>query len=139
MDDKLFNLSNFIVKVYRKKDNKISFHLNTHLLFQSENYFNSTDLKKIECSILTNNGLKINFKKIQKTVSEIDYDYSFNGKAKVIEIHMENITEYMDIKNSVVELKMKFQFKEYNYINEKEYLISNYGLLKKMYDERLDI
>ncbi|WP_299440098.1 hypothetical protein [uncultured Aquimarina sp.] len=138
MQNKTINLSNFIVKVYRKKDNKISFHLGTHILFQSEDYFASTDLEKIECSFLIKDDLELRFQKIKTIVSNTDYDYSFNGKAKVIQLHMETVTDYMHLENRVVELEMKFKFKEHNYIREEEYSIRNYGLLRKMFDERFE-
>ena len=99
------NLSNFEVKVYLKKNNRLAFHFNTHLIFGTEKYFDSSDLKKIKCSITLSDGEKICFDKTETTVSETDYDYNFTGKAKVIQLKFESIIEFKELKNSVIETK----------------------------------
>jgi hypothetical protein len=136
MENDDFNLSNFTVKVYLKKENRISFHLSTYLIFKSSINFVSTDLKKYDCHIILKNGTKIEFDKNYYVASATSYDNSFNGKAKVIELHYSKIIDYILLEDSVIDLEMNFKFKEYNYIPEKTHSIKNFGILKKMYDER---
>lgn len=136
MVDNTINLSSFEVKVYLKKNNRLAFHFNTHLIFGTEKYFASSDLKEFNCLITLNNGEKICFNKMEKIVSDTDYDYSFTGKAKVIQLKLECITEHKELKNSVIEIEISFKFREYNYILEKDYIIKTYGILKIINNER---
>ena len=131
-----YNLSNFEVKVYLKKDNKKAFHFKTNLIFETNNYFPSTDLEIYNCTITLSNGKKIKFDKSEKVVSETDYDYSFNGIAKVIQLKYETITELKDLKNSLILVELVFKFKSYNFKPEKEYILQNYGVLKIINNER---
>ena len=134
--DNIINLSSFEVKVYLKKDNRLAFHFNTHLIFGTDKYFPSSDLEKYNCHITLSNGKKINFEKSEKIISETDYDYSFDKKAKVIQLRFETITEYQKLKNSVIEIEISFKFKVYNYVPEKEHIIKTYGILKIINNER---
>jgi len=68
--------------------------------------------------------------------SPTNYDNSFDGRAKVIELHYTKIMDYMLLEDSVIDFEMSFKFKEYNYIPEKTHSIKSFGILKKMYDER---
>lgn len=136
MENNEFNLSNFTVKVYLKKDNRIAFHLATYLIFKSEINFVSTDLKKYDCHITLKNGMKIEFDRKYNVVSPTNYDKSFDGRAKVIELHYSKIMDYIALEDSVIDFELSFKFKEYNYIPEKTHSIKSFGILKKMYDER---
>jgi hypothetical protein len=136
MENSNYNLSNFTVKVHLKKNNQISFHLFTYLVFESSVYFESTDLKKYDCHIILKDGTKIEFGKKYYVASPTSYDYSFEGKAKVIELHYSKIMDYILLEDSVIDFEMNFKFKEYNYIPEKTHSIKSFGILKKMYDER---
>ncbi len=131
-----YNLSNFTVKVYLKKNNRISFHLFTHLIFKTAVNFEATDLKKYNCHIILKDGTKIEFDKNYSVVSPTSYDNSFSGKAKVIEFHFLKIIDYVLLEDSVIDLVMNFEFREYNNIPEKTHTIKSFGILKKMYDER---
>lgn len=136
MERKNYNLSNFTVKVYLKKNNQISFHLSTYLIFESSINFESTDLKRYDCNIILKDGTKIEFDKKYYVASPTNYDNSFDGKAKVIELHYSKIMDYFLLEDCVIDLVMNFKFKEYNYIPEETYVIKSFGILKKMYDER---
>lgn len=131
------SLSNYTVKVYLKKNHKISFHLFTYLIFETNEYFNSTLLKNIECSFRFNNGNEMNFDKCQHVVSETEYDRTYSGKAKIIEIHMSKITDYFNLENGLIELKLKFKIKGLNYQPDEIYIHNEYGIIKKMYNEKL--
>lgn len=131
-----YNLSNFTVKVYLKKNKRISFHLFTYLIFKSSINFKTSDLEKYDCHIILKDGTKIEFDKKYYVESPTNYDNSFNGKAKVIELHFSKIMDYILLEDSVIDLVMNFKFREYNYISEKTHSIKSFGILKKMYDER---
>jgi hypothetical protein len=135
-DGMTLNLSNFISKVYLKKDNKIAFHLRTHLIIESEYYRPSRDLKKYSCFLILKDGSRIDFDKSFYIDTNTDFDYSFSGKAKVIQLQFQKVMEYRALENAVTEIEFRCQFREVNYIPEKEHVIKTFGLLQKMYDER---
>ncbi len=110
--------------------------MDTHALVNLDTYFNSAALKKIKGCLILESGEKLEFTKITKVVSDTDYDYNFNGKIKVIDIHLSTITEFKKLKNCTVGLKIYFGFEFSPEMIHPECEIITYGLLRKMYDER---
>lgn len=124
-------LSNKVIKAYLKKDRQnIVFHLNSHLLVSTTSYFESTELRNIKGHFAISKNEKIHFSKTSWVVSDTYYDYNFNGKIKIIQIHLIATISFKTVNWSSVEINIICEFKSFNA------RISSVGVLNKMYDER---
>ncbi len=137
MEQEEIQLSNKILKAYIKKGNKkIAFHLSSHLMIPTNEYFDSIKLEHLGGNFTLSNGEKINLGKTSWVVSDTDYDYTFNGKMKVIQIHLMEVILFKLIQSEVIDIEIMCQFRFRNRLGRTEMPIKTTGLLRKMYDER---
>jgi hypothetical protein len=126
-------LSNTVVRAYIKRNKKISLHLESYLLIQTEKYFDSENLKGLSGKIKLLSSKSFNFHHCQYVSSSTDYDYNFNNRVKAINVHLSKTIDFTILKNSVIDVEITCSLPNLG-INGKK--IKAIGLLKKMYDER---
>lgn len=101
-------LTNTIIRAFRKRDNRISFHLRTHFLVHSRTSFSiSTYLRDIASWFILPNGQRIDFETISYPVHP---EIPFNGKFLVSELHLATVSELTKVSTCAADLYIRFHF-----------------------------
>lgn len=101
-------LSNYIIKAYKKKSGFISFHFRSHFFIKTNVSFSVTAyLREISSYFILPGGHKVEFDSISIPVwTNIPYD----GKILVSEIYMSSISNLNSVKSSLVDLTIRYRF-----------------------------
>ncbi|MBL1214983.1 MAG: hypothetical protein HND52_16595 [Ignavibacteriae bacterium] len=101
-------LSNYIIRAYKKRDGKISFHLRSHLFVKSNSSFSvSHYLNPFEVYFILPSGEKIIFDDRSVTVNSF---CKYDGEFLINDIHLKTVTNLTNIKDCLVDLYIQYGF-----------------------------
>jgi hypothetical protein len=122
-------LSNYIIKAYKKRNGRISFHYKTHLFIKTNTSFSiSAYLTTIAAFFDFGDGTRIELDTIYLNTVPTVY---FNGQYMVAEIHCSTMSKLTSVKNSMVDLTLTYSFFGHPCIDLDEY--KSKALVKWMY------
>lgn len=122
-------LSNYIIKAFKKKSGKISFHLRSHFFIKTNASFSiTTYLSNLESFFILPNGEKIEFD--SSSVVNVPF-LQFNGEYIVSEIHFETISKLTKIEPCIVDLHIIYAFFGHPCVDPDEFKCK--ALIKFMY------
>ena len=122
-------LSNYIIKAYKKKSGKISFHFRSHLFIKTKGSFSIAKyLSNLESYFILPDGNKINFESLY--VVAVPFLH-FNGEYIVSEIYFTTVSDLTMVKPCIVDLQINYSFFGHPCIDPDEFKCA--ALIKFMY------
>lgn len=120
-------LSNLIINLYNKKNNKISFNYKTDLLITTDCTFGNSFIDSINVSIILPDKTKIEFDKI--FVIE-GMKYPFSGEVMAWSIECEKVIKKIELFSSIIKIIINCNFNFSGWIDKNE--IIKFGILRRI-------
>jgi len=122
-------LSNYIIKAYKKRNGKVSFHLRSHLFVKSNEPFSVAHyLDPFEAFFILPSGEKIIFE--NKSVSVFSF-CEYEGEYLINEIHLTTVSHLTEIKDCLVDLNIQYALFHHPSLDLDEYKCK--ALIRWMY------